>query len=62
MAKRLFDMAFGSGVNVVDLYYLGLAEEVAGQALGSKRNDILLATKGAPWMRTPPMRALPAII
>ena len=49
LAKRLFDMAFDAGVNMIDtadLYSHGLAEQVVGQALGSKRNDILLATKG----------------
>ena len=49
LAKRMFDMAFDAGVNMVDtadLYSHGLAEEVVGKALGDKRNDILLATKG----------------
>lgn len=49
LAKRMFDIAFEAGVNMVDtadLYSHGLAEEVVGQALGEKRNDILLASKG----------------
>ena len=49
LAKRMFDMAFDAGVNMVDtadLYSHGLAEEVVGKALGDKRHDILLATKG----------------
>ena len=33
-------------VDTADLYSHGLAEEVVGQALGEKRNDILLASKG----------------
>ena len=48
-AQRMFDIAFEAGVNMVDtadLYSHGLAEEVVGQALGQKRNDILLASKG----------------
>ena len=49
LAKRMFDMAFDAGVNMVDtadLYSHGLAEEVVGKALGDKSHDILLATKG----------------
>lgn len=48
-AKKLLDIAFDAGVNLVDtadLYSLGLAEEITGKALGSKRDDIILATKG----------------
>jgi aryl-alcohol dehydrogenase-like predicted oxidoreductase len=48
-AQRMFDIAFEAGVNMVDtadLYSHGLAEDVVGQALGQKRNDILLASKG----------------
>ncbi|WP_311970786.1 aldo/keto reductase [Pseudomonas baltica] len=48
-AKRMFDIAFDAGVNMVDtadLYSHGLAEEVVGQALGEKRQDVLLASKG----------------
>lgn len=55
-AKRMFDIAFDAGVNMVDtadLYSHGLAEEVVGQALAGKRNDILLATKvAARWTAT----------
>ncbi len=48
MARRLFDIAFDAGVNLIDtadLYSHGLAEEITGKALGNKRNDILLASK-----------------
>lgn len=40
-AKRMFDIAFEAGLNMVDtadLYSHGLAEEVVGQALDEKRN------------------------
>lgn len=48
-ATRLFDIAFEAGVNIVDtadLYSKGLAEEIVGKALGKRRNDIILASKG----------------
>ncbi|WP_110647208.1 aldo/keto reductase [Salinicola peritrichatus] len=48
-AKRQFDIAFEAGINMIDtadLYAMGLAEEITGKALGDKRNDIVLATKG----------------
>jgi aryl-alcohol dehydrogenase-like predicted oxidoreductase len=48
-AGRLFDIAFEAGVNMVDtadLYSKGLSEEIVGKALGNKRHDILLASKG----------------
>nr|WP_298414206.1 aldo/keto reductase [uncultured Halomonas sp.] len=48
-ARKLLDIAFEAGVNVVDtadLYSLGVSEEVTGKALGNKRNDIILASKG----------------
>ena len=48
-AQRMFDIAFEAGVNMIDtadLYSHGLAEEVVGQALGHKRSEILLASKG----------------
>ncbi|MCM2973088.1 aldo/keto reductase [Larsenimonas suaedae] len=46
--KRHMGLAFDAGVNMVDtadLYSFGLTEELVGQALGSKRQDILLASK-----------------
>lgn len=48
LARRMFDMAFDVGVNLVDtadLYSHGLAEEIVGQALGQRRQSIILATK-----------------
>lgn len=47
-ARRMFDMAFDAGVNMVDtadLYSHGLAEEIVGQALAQRRQSIILATK-----------------
>lgn len=47
-ARRMFDMAFDAGVNLVDtadLYSHGLAEEIVGQALAQRRQSIILATK-----------------
>ncbi|WP_207233559.1 aldo/keto reductase [Salinicola tamaricis] len=48
-ARRLLDIAFEAGVNLVDtadLYSHGQAEEITAKALGDKRQDIILATKG----------------
>lgn len=47
-AKRQIDMAIERGVNFFDtanMYSVGLAEEVLGQALGDKREDVLIASK-----------------
>lgn len=47
-ARRMLDIAFDAGVNIVDtanIYANGEAEKVLGQALQGKRNDIILATK-----------------
>src|SRR5699024_3491790 len=47
-AKRQIDMAIERGVNFFDtanMYSNGLAEEILGQALGDKREDILIASK-----------------
>jgi aryl-alcohol dehydrogenase-like predicted oxidoreductase len=47
-ARRLLDIAFDAGVNIVDtanIYAEGEAEKVLGKALGDKRQDIILATK-----------------
>ncbi|MBA6116762.1 aldo/keto reductase [Pseudomonas putida] len=48
LARRMFDMAFDAGVNMVDtadLYSHGLAEEIVGKALAERRPSIILATK-----------------
>ena len=64
-ARRQIDMAIDVGVNVIDtadIYSGGAAEEIIGQALNGKRDEILLATKArfamAPDRTTP---ASPAI-
>jgi aryl-alcohol dehydrogenase-like predicted oxidoreductase len=47
-AKRQIDMCLDAGVNVIDtadVYSTGGSEEIVGQALGAKRDDVLLATK-----------------
>lgn len=47
-AKRQIDMCLDAGVNVIDtadVYSTGGAEEIVGQALGDKRDEVLIATK-----------------
>lgn len=47
-AKRIVDVAIDGGVNLIDtanIYSSGQSEEVLGEALGTKRHDILVATK-----------------
>ena len=47
-ARRQIDIARDAGVNLIDtadVYSAGLAEEIVGQALGSGRADLFLATK-----------------
>ncbi len=47
-ARRQIEMAVNAGVNLIDtadVYSSGAAEEIVGQALGSRRDDVLLATK-----------------
>jgi aryl-alcohol dehydrogenase-like predicted oxidoreductase len=47
-AKRQIDMCLDAGVNVIDtadVYSTGGSEEIVGEALGAKRDDVLLATK-----------------
>jgi aryl-alcohol dehydrogenase-like predicted oxidoreductase len=47
-AKRQIDMALDAGVNLVDtadVYSQGVSEELVGQALSSRRNRTLIATK-----------------
>ncbi|RKR02390.1 aryl-alcohol dehydrogenase-like predicted oxidoreductase [Kushneria sinocarnis] len=47
-ARRQIDIALDAGVNLIDtanLYSMGEAEEITGKALGSKRQDIILASK-----------------
>jgi len=47
-AKRQIGMCLDAGVNLIDtadVYSAGVSEEILGQALGSKRDDVLVATK-----------------
>lgn len=47
-ADVLVNMALDAGVNffdTADVYSLGWAEEILGKALGSRRKDVILATK-----------------
>jgi aryl-alcohol dehydrogenase-like predicted oxidoreductase len=47
-AKRQIDMCLDAGVNLIDtadVYSTGGSEEIVGEALQAKRDDVLLATK-----------------
>jgi aryl-alcohol dehydrogenase-like predicted oxidoreductase len=47
-AQRLLDQCLEAGVNLVDtanVYSQGVSEEIVGEALQSRRDDVLLATK-----------------
>jgi len=47
-ARRQIDMCLDAGVNLIDtadVYSGGLSEEILGQALAAKRDDVLIATK-----------------
>ncbi len=47
-AKRHFDMCVEAGVNLfdtADIYSTGVSEEIVGEALRDKRQDVLIATK-----------------
>ena len=47
-ARRQIDLALEDGVNTIDtadIYSTGRAEEIVGEALGSRRDDVILATK-----------------
>jgi aryl-alcohol dehydrogenase-like predicted oxidoreductase len=47
-ARRQIDMALEAGVNLIDtadIYSAGRAEEIVGEALGGRRDRVLLATK-----------------
>jgi aryl-alcohol dehydrogenase-like predicted oxidoreductase len=48
-AKRQIDLCLDHGVNILDtadFYSSGESEEIIGEALGPKRADVLIATKG----------------
>lgn len=47
-ARRLVDLCLEAGVNLfdtADVYSQGASEEILGQALGKRRDDVILATK-----------------
>jgi aryl-alcohol dehydrogenase-like predicted oxidoreductase len=47
-ARRQIDMCLAAGVNLIDtadVYSEGLSEEIVGQALDGRRDDVLIATK-----------------
>jgi aryl-alcohol dehydrogenase-like predicted oxidoreductase len=47
-ARGLVDLCIDNGVNLFDtanMYSTGLAEEILGEALGDKRNDVLITSK-----------------
>ena len=47
-ARRQIEMCLDAGLNLIDtadVYSTGRAEEIVGEALGSKRDDVLIATK-----------------
>jgi aryl-alcohol dehydrogenase-like predicted oxidoreductase len=49
-AARLIDLCLDAGVNffdTADIYSRGASEEILGRALGSRRNDALIATKAS---------------
>jgi aryl-alcohol dehydrogenase-like predicted oxidoreductase len=47
-ARRVIGMCLDAGVNLIDtanVYSAGRSEEIIGEALGARRNDVLLASK-----------------
>jgi aryl-alcohol dehydrogenase-like predicted oxidoreductase len=47
-ARRQIDMCLDAGINLIDtadVYSTGRAEEIVGEAIASKRDDLLLSTK-----------------
>ena len=47
-ATRLVDIALEAGVNLfdtADVYSAGMAEDILGQAIGKRRDEVLIATK-----------------
>src|SRR3712207_712346 len=47
-ARRMIDQSVEAGVNLLDtanIYSSGVSEEIIGEALGDKRNHVLIATK-----------------
>jgi aryl-alcohol dehydrogenase-like predicted oxidoreductase len=57
LAQRLFDIAVGQGVNLIDtadIYSGGESEELVGQIIKDRRDDLVLATKVRFGDRTQP--------
>jgi aryl-alcohol dehydrogenase-like predicted oxidoreductase len=47
-ARRQIDMALDAGVTMIDtadVYSAGLSEEIVGEAIGARRDDVLISTK-----------------
>src|SRR5690242_12249557 len=47
-ARRLIDVALEAGMNMfdsADVYSAGAAEEILGQAIKGRRNDVIVSTK-----------------
>jgi 1-deoxyxylulose-5-phosphate synthase len=61
-SKRILDRALDSGINffdTADVYSLGSSEEIVGEALEGRRNDVVIATKvGLPTGDEPSERGL----
>lgn len=48
-AKRMVDMALDAGITMfdtADVYSRGWSEEILGKAIGNRRNEVLIASKG----------------
>lgn len=56
-ASRIVAMCIDHGINFFDTannYSMGQSEEILGQALGARRHDVLIATKGTGHMKAGP--------
>ena len=57
LATRMVDLSIEAGINIFDtanVYSSGVSEEMLGQALGARRQDVLIATKVYNTMTTGP--------
>ena len=63
-AGRQVDQCLDAGINLIDtadVYSDGLSEEICGQVLGGRRDDVLVATKARmPMGRVPTTPGCPA--
>ena len=53
-AERLVNLCVDAGINLFDTannYSMGQSEEILGKALGARRQDVLIATKGTGQVR-----------